>query len=158
MKVPIIRRASLADSAALVRLVCDFHVEDGHPLDDQGIAALTAMLEPDSECGRVYVVEAAGVIVGYAVLCFGYTVEHGGRDAFLDDIYIAPSARRQGYGSRLYAELESDAVACRCRALHLELMPKNPMMRWYRALGYIDRGSVMLTKRMSINARSASSE
>jgi GNAT superfamily N-acetyltransferase len=145
-EAPIVRRAGLADSADLVRLACDFHVEDGHPLRDQGIAALSAMLEPDSDWGRVYVVEAAGVIVGYAVLCFGYTVEYGGRDAFLDDIYIVPAARGQGYGNRLYAALESDAVACGCRALHLELMPKNPMMRWYQALGYADRGSIMLTK------------
>ena len=59
-----------------------------------------------------------------------------------------PAARQHGYGSRLYAALESAAMASGCRALHLELMPNNPMMRWYQALGFTDRGSITLTKRL----------
>ncbi|MCZ7658080.1 MAG: GNAT family N-acetyltransferase [Xanthobacteraceae bacterium] len=89
-----------------------------------------------------------GRIAGYAVLCFGYTVEYGGRDAFVDDIYVAPELRGRGHGAALYAALEAAARASGCRALHLEVMPDNAMRGWYEGLGYRDRGSAMLSKRL----------
>jgi GNAT superfamily N-acetyltransferase len=52
----------------------------------------------DQSYGLVFKVESSSGLIGYAVLCFGYSVELGGRDVFLDDFYIIPSERGQGLG------------------------------------------------------------
>lgn len=144
-----VRAARPEDEAALLALARSFHAEDGHPLPPEGACALAAMLTPVAAAeGRVMVLDEGGRIAGYAVLCFGYTVEYGGRDAFVDDIYVAPELRGRGHGAALYAALEAAARASGCRALHLEVMPDNAMRGWYEGLGYRDRGSAMLSKRL----------
>jgi len=145
----MVRPARPADEAGLLACARSFHAEDGHPLSPDGEQALIAMLTPAAASeGRVLVLDRGGHILGYAVLCFGYSVEYGGRDAFVDDIYVAPELRGGGYGDQLHAALEAEARVGGCRALHLEVMPGNPMLSWYARLGYRDRGSLMLSKRL----------
>lgn len=123
-----------------------FHAEDGHPLSPSGEEALAALI--DSDHGRVVVLAQDEDVLGCAVPCFGYSVEYGGRDAFIDDIYVDATLRGRGYGKALYDALEQEARACGCQALHLEVMAGNTVTQWYRSLGYIDRGSAFLSKRL----------
>jgi GNAT superfamily N-acetyltransferase len=144
-----VRPARPADEAGLLACARSFHAEDGHPLPQTGEQALVAMLSPAGASeGRILVLVRDAHILGYAVLCFGYSVEYGGRDAFVDDIYVVPELRGGGYGDQLYTALEAEARAGGCHALHLEVMPGNRMLPWYRRLGYRDRGSLMLSKRL----------
>ena len=50
-----------------------------------------------------------------------YSVEHGGRDGFLDDFYLAPEARGRGLGRQALEALEREAQALGIRVLHLEV-------------------------------------
>jgi GNAT superfamily N-acetyltransferase len=152
MSEDLVRLGRSDDSEALAGLARDFHAEDGHPIGEPAVKVLLGLLAPGNEHGRVLIAEQAGAVVGYAVLCFGYSVEYGGRDAFVDDIYVVPSARGRGHGARLYAALEREAALCSCRALHLEIMAGNRVEDWYRSLGYADRGSRLLTKRLPARA------
>jgi GNAT superfamily N-acetyltransferase len=143
-----IRRASEIDAAMVMQLARAFHDEDGHPLSQEGVAALVNMLKPDFADGQVLLASVDGEICGYGVLCYGYGIEHGGRETFLDDIYIAPSYRSRGLGAALLNILEQRAREAGCRAIHLEAMPGNRAENWYRHRGYGDRGSKLLTKRL----------
>jgi len=50
--------------------------------------------------GRILLVQSYNTgIVGYAVLAFGFSLEFDGRDAFLDELFIAEPCRGQGIGS-----------------------------------------------------------
>lgn len=141
--MPTIRPATPHDLPELLVCARAFHTEDGHPLPPAGEAALAALLDTDSPCGRVLVLEVDGAIGGYAALCFGYSIEFGGRDAFMDDLYVAPALRGRGYGKRLLDELDEIARAAGCRALHLEVFPGNAMAAWYKARGFAGRGNLM---------------
>jgi len=141
-----VRRAVGVDADEVARLALAFHAEDGHPLSQKGVAALLVMLEPDFADGLVLVLQIEGAICGYGVLSFGYGIEHGGRETFIEDIYTLPGWRDQGFGSMLFEALEDSARAAGCRAIHLEVMPGNRAEHWYRRLGYRDRGSQLLTR------------
>ena len=140
---PAVRLARREDLDGLLRCARAFHEQDGHPLPKGGEAALVALIDTNSPHGRVLVLEAEGGIAGYAVLCFGYSVEFGGRDAFVDDLYVAPELRACGYGRQLMERLDELAQAEGCRALHLEVFTGNPMTGWYTSLGFDPRGSLM---------------
>lgn len=140
---PVVRPATRDDLDGLLRCARAFHEEDGHPLPPEGEAAIAALLDADSPYGRVVVLDANGEITGYAALCFGYSIEFGGRDAFVDDLYVAPALRQHGYGKRLMERLAQTAEAEGCRALHLEVFAGNSMAGWYRSLGFAPRGNLM---------------
>jgi GNAT superfamily N-acetyltransferase len=140
---PAVRLAKQEDLDGLLRCARAFHAEDGHPLPQAGQAALAALLDTNSPYGRVLVLEAEGGIAGYAVLCFGYSVEFGGRDAFVDDLYVAPGLRAKGHGRRMMDSLAKLARDDGCHALHLEVFTGNPMGDWYKSLGFALRGNLM---------------
>lgn len=146
MKGFAIRRATEGDAEIVVEFARAFHQEDAHPLSADGVGALRKMLEPDCRDGEVLLAGFDGEICGYGILCYGYSIEYGGRDAFIDDVYIVPLFRSRGLGAALVEVLEERARAAGCRALHLEVMPENRAKDWYSRLGWRDRGSKLLTK------------
>ncbi len=139
--------ADPADAQAILSLARVFHEADGHPLNSQGEHALRQLLA-DQTHGVVFKIEGASGVIGYAVLCFGYSVELGGRDVFLDDFYIVPSERGYGLGHSVMEALIGFAREARCAAVHLEVVAGNRAEGFYRRLGFRDRGSAFLTLRL----------
>jgi GNAT superfamily N-acetyltransferase len=143
-----IRRAQPEDRNEVNALVRAFHAEDGHPISERALTAVRVMLEPDSLQGSIMLLKVADQPGGYGALCLGFSIEYEGREAFIDDLYIVPSLRGHGYGRLLFDALEREARSCGCSVIHLEVMSGNPVQRWYQSLGYVDRRSTLLTKRM----------
>jgi ribosomal protein S18 acetylase RimI-like enzyme len=141
-----VRWATVTDSAIIAEFARAFHAEDNHPLSDEGVAGLLLMLEPGFSDGIVLLLEIDGVAQGYGVLSFCYGYEHGGPETFVEDIYVVPEWRSQGFGQMLLNALENEARAAGRRAIHLEVMPGNRAESWYRRQGWRSRGSQLLTK------------
>jgi ribosomal protein S18 acetylase RimI-like enzyme len=149
MTTPTLRNATEDDREALLVMAHAFAVEDGHGA--YGLANDAALLgllnRPDD--GRVLLIESAGAIVGYAVLCFGYSIEYGGRDAFLDEIYVVPDARGRGIGRAALEPLAALAHEAGAGALHVEVMAENDRAaRLYERAGWVDRQSRLMTRRL----------
>jgi GNAT superfamily N-acetyltransferase len=106
----------------ILSLARAFHGEDGHPLSSQGERAPKYLLAGQVH-GIVFKLEGSSGVTGYAVLCFGYSVELGGRDVFLDDFYIIPSERGQGLAHSAMDVLIGFAREAGCVAMHLEWLP-----------------------------------
>ena len=140
---PAIRLAKSEDIDGLLRCARAFHAEDGHPLPKAGEVALVALVDANSPYGRVLVLDADGEVAGYAVLCFGYSVEFGGRDAFVDDLYVAAPLRAKGFGRQMMERLAEIARAEGGHALHLEVFTGNPMADWYKSQRFDPRGTLM---------------
>jgi hypothetical protein len=48
------------------------------------------------EFGFILVARSGGRIVGYLAVCLGYSIELGGKDGFVDELFVAPGSRGQG--------------------------------------------------------------
>jgi ribosomal protein S18 acetylase RimI-like enzyme len=121
----LIRQAGAQDLDALLPLVAAYHSFEKVTLSEPERRRAVADLLADPALGLVLRLDAGGVAAGYAAVCFGYSIEFGGRDAFLDELYLAPRVRRRGLGARLIAEATACAGACGVRALHLEVDADN---------------------------------
>lgn len=139
--------ADAMDAPAILGLARAFHAEDRHPLSDQGESAIQHLLA-DRTHGLVFKIEASHGVIGYAVLCFGYSVELGGRDVFLDDFYITPAERGHGIGRYVMEALIGFAREAGCTALHLEVVAGNRAEVFYRSFCFAERGSAFLTLRL----------
>jgi len=72
--------------------------------------------------GVVLVASERGRDVGVAVLSFTWTVERGGKTAWLDELYVAPDARGRGIGRSLLKRALREARSAACAAVELEVV------------------------------------
>lgn len=149
MPIFTMRSARSGDQERLLALAEAFHGEDGHALDGDGRRALADILAGEP-AARAFLFELEGAPVGYGVLTLGYSVEHGGRDGFLDDFYLAPEARGRGLGRQALEALEREAQALGIRVLHLEVEGGNRRAEGlYRRSGFRDTGRRLMSKRLA---------
>lgn len=85
---PHLRAATPGDCAVLVELMSEFYAESGYPLNRQRAQLAFSELLADERLGLIWLIQAGPEIAGYVVLTLGYSMEYGGRDAFVDDLFI----------------------------------------------------------------------
>ena len=141
------RPASVGDLDNLMGLQADFYREDGYvhwPV--RALDAWTTLLN-DANLGQTWVVEASGSVVGYVVVTFSYSLEFLGRDAFVDELFIASAFRGQGLGRKALQVAEAICRQAGVRALHLEMEHgKEAAARLYRSWGFVDHNRALMTK------------
>jgi GNAT superfamily N-acetyltransferase len=59
--------------------------------------------------------------VGFGVVSFAWTLEHGGKSAWLDELYVVPGRRGEGIGSLLIEKVIEEVKAQGSMALDLEV-------------------------------------
>ncbi|UXX83445.1 GNAT family N-acetyltransferase [Roseovarius pelagicus] len=136
------------DLDRLLPLVIAFQTEAGITPDDTGLrAALTPLLD-GSPHGAVYIAGPVRAPIGYAVVCFGWSLEFGGLDGFLDEIYIRPGVRGRGIGTEILSALPKALAGAGLKALHLEVHRDNEKARaLYAKLHFEPREQYMLMTR-----------
>lgn len=141
-----IRRAAPADLAAVVDLHARFCEADGHIFSaDVATRAFTPLLADDSH-GVVWLVDDPSAR-GYAVVTWGWSIESGGRDALVDEIYAEPTGT--GVGRALMERLLADTEERGIRSVFLETEVGNESARrFYRRLGFESEDSVWMTRRL----------
>jgi ribosomal protein S18 acetylase RimI-like enzyme len=144
------RPATEKDVGMLLGLMRALYDEDGSTrlrAEAAERALRGLLLEPDR--GLVRVIEQDGEAAGYVVLTWGYSLEFHGRDAFIDELYVAPPYRGTGLGRQAIEWVEE---ACRVHgagAVHLEVEIDNERAHaLYRRSGFAERGLRLMTKRL----------
>ena len=144
---PQLRSAAEGDLDVLAALQAAFHVEEGIPADPPMFRRAFGQLLRDGSLGRAWLIEEGGAAVGYLVLTFGYSIEHGGRDAYLDELYVVPGQRGQGLGTQALRMAEDTCREFGIRVLLLEVGDANePAAELYRRAGFRDRGRRLMSK------------
>jgi GNAT superfamily N-acetyltransferase len=148
---PQFRVAVVSDADLLLDFMREYYAFDGHGYDrEKARAALLPLLE-NANFGRAWMILDADVAVGYAVLCFGYSLEWLGRDAFVDEIYLREDYRGRGWGTKTMAFLEDSAREFGIRVLHLGVVPGNPALHLYEKVGFQKHDSTFLSKWIAQN-------
>ncbi len=148
--MPRTRLATPLDHARLLPLVRELWQHERMAWDDERTPAALARLLGDPGLGRVWIAEDGAHAVGYLALCFGYSLEFLGRDAFIDELYVDDAFRGRGLGRELIAAAEAACPALGVVALHLEVDHANPRAQaLYRQLGFEAHARALLTKRTS---------
>ncbi|MEO0748435.1 MAG: GNAT family N-acetyltransferase [Pseudomonadota bacterium] len=134
--------------AQLVKLVADFHAEDGITQSDaEREAAIMPLLE-GSPHGAIYLAGPSKAPVGYVVLTFGWSLEMGGMDGFVDEIYIRPGVRGRGIGTEILTSLPAQLAGFGLKAVHLEVDRDKPdVQRLYQKMGFEARDRYVLMTR-----------
>ena len=114
-----LRIASEGNINLLLPLVRAYHDFEKITLSDQKrIDALMPLLSDDELLGRIWLIYESGRAIGYIALCFGYSIEFGGRDAFVDEFFIKEEARGKGIGHEVLETIKWKADEFNVVVLH----------------------------------------
>ena len=137
----------LADTADLDRLapmVARFHAEAGIISDDAHIRAALEPLLEGSPLGAVWMIGPKMAPVGYVCVSFGWSLELGGLDGMIDELWVREAVRGRGMGTEAIAALQKALGASGVRALHLEGIGAQAT-RLYERAGFQRRPHALLT-------------
>lgn len=140
--------AQPSDAPKVLALVARFHDEAAFDTDDAHRAAAIAPLLEGSPYGAVYIVGPRLAPIGYGVITFGWSVEFGGKDAFVDELFLRPSVRGRGIGRDLLQALSVTLAEAGVRAIHLEVEHDNEAaLKLYARAGFVARKTYGLMSR-----------
>lgn len=144
-----LRLARPEDLDRLMTLVSAFHAEEGIDRDaDHRREALLPLLEGIPH-GCVYLIGPGRAPLGYIILTFGWSVEFGGMDAFVDEIFIRPAVRGRGIATEVLLDLPKALSEAGLTALHLEVDRTNETaQKLYLRTGFKPRDRYMLMSKV----------
>ena len=147
---PTFRLADRSDVDVLLALRRAFCLHENMAFDEGTARVALENLLADGSLGRVWLLHLGAAAAGYVVLTLGYSLEFGGRDAFVDELYVEEPHRGKGLGSLALRLAEDTCRALGVRALHLEVDRDNGRARAvYEKAGFEDRNNYLLTKRLT---------
>lgn len=140
------QQASIAHLDLLLTLMAEFYADTMPFVPALAQSALSGILQ-NSAYGFVWLIRHQGSTVGYVVLTLGYSLEYGGRDAFIDELYLRPSNRNQGIGTQTLHFLEKTCRQLDIKALHLEVERDNPKAQaLYDRVGFEPHDRTLMTQ------------
>lgn len=144
-----VRRARPSDLAALVELAQEYCDADGHEFHEAKVRAGFGPLLDGDLHGVAWVAAADGPddhsLDGYAVVAWSWSIEIGGFEAVLDELYVR--TRGRGTGTSLLHRLEDDCRERGVKRIFLETeLPNEAARRLYEREGYVADSSIWLSK------------
>jgi GNAT superfamily N-acetyltransferase len=122
--------ADVPELVAMVRELADFeNLSDQVSITEEGLAR--TLFGPEA-MAQDWVVEEGGALVGHALWYRTFSTFLGKTGIWLEDIYIRPEHRRQGYASEILTRLRQETEG----RLEWEVLEWNvPAMDFYERLG-----------------------
>ena len=137
-----------ADIDKLEPLVAAYHAFEAIESTEEGRRAALAPLLDGTPHGVAYLIGPRVSPVGYIVISFGYSVDLGGIDGFVDEFFIRERVRGRGMGSEVLMSLLPALSAHGVKALHLEVARDNTRaQRLYQRAGFKPREDYHLMTR-----------
>jgi GNAT superfamily N-acetyltransferase len=134
-EAPQVRRAVVADGETILHLVEALAAYERLPPPD---AAARGRLLADAfgpqPRFRIFLAEAAQLVVGYAFVFETYSTFLALPTLYLEDLFVLPEFRSQGAGYALFMECVQEARRCGCGRMDWAVLDWNAL-----ALGFYER-------------------
>ncbi|MEK0163105.1 GNAT family N-acetyltransferase [Phaeobacter sp. JH20_36] len=136
------------DLTRVLDLVAAFHGEMGIASDEPHRRAAIEPLLNGLPYGAVYLIGPTRAPVGYIVVTFSWSVEFGGMDGSIDELFIRPPVRGRGIATEVLFSLPRTLAEAGIKALHLDVDRNNaPARGLYARARFEPRDTHMLMSR-----------
>lgn len=134
----------------LLSLVAAFHTEAEMPSTEESRRAGLEPLLEGIPYGCAYLIGPPRAPIGYMVITLTWSVEYGGLDGNIDELYIRPGVRGRGIASEALTALPHALSAGGLRTIHLEVERDNAAaLKLYRRAGFIlNENYMFMTKHL----------
>jgi len=144
------REITRDDTEAVLAMMAAYHTEDGLEFDALVSRRGLEMIAAGTPLALLWLIEEGGKSVGYLCVTAGFSLEVGGGDFFLDEIYVVPDARGRGLGSQALDFAEGAARDFGARRICLEVTRQNKRARkLYADIGFEEHDRHLMSKPLS---------
>lgn len=145
------RPAAEPDVDVIIEMMRGYYAEDGYPFAEAEARAAAVELIRGDALGCLWVAQDRDRVIGYFAVTLGFSLEYRGRDAFVDELFIAEEFRGKGLGREALKIAESYCRERGVKALHLEVeRHRNTAFELYRRNGFKDDDRHLLTKFLTV--------
>jgi ribosomal protein S18 acetylase RimI-like enzyme len=124
----------------LLPLIAAYHAFEEVESSLEQRRSSVAKLLTDKSFGEIWLIRKLDGLIGYIAVCYSYSIEFGGRDAFIDEFYIEVAERGRGIGSKVLADVSALLRERDIVALHLEVDGTNERAKSaYERMGFSSR-------------------
>lgn len=116
------------------------------PFREQEVRRTVLELLEDPSVGRFFMISRGESCVGYLVLSFDFSLEYGGKNAWIDELFVVPQFRGQGIGADAVGFAIEAAEHSGAKVLHLEVNRGNPAVDLYKRCGFQEHDRFLLSK------------
>lgn len=137
-----------ADRSLIEELVRGYYLFDGLTYDPSLHGPALDQLVAGDPAVKVWIVEADGAPAGYLFLTIGFSMYYGGKDGFIDELFLKEEFRGAGGGAAIMAFADAQAKELGLAYLHLEVTNTNTRARQiYERRGFAPTGHMLMSKR-----------
>ena len=146
MESVTIRLATLSDLERIIPLCIDYCAADNREVNEPMIrSGLAGLLDSDENGFILIACDDHDSPIGYAAVSTGWSLEVGGADYILDEVFV--QQRGEGVGRQLIAATEDRCAELGVRRIFLETERPNVRARsLYARLGFVEEDSVWMSK------------
>jgi GNAT superfamily N-acetyltransferase len=142
----LLKQATTADISPLMRLITDFYTYFGYSFNAEKHEKMVLNFLENPHYGSIWLAEINEKPVAYIALTYGFTFEYGGRDAFIDEFFVAETHRNTGLGGVILAQIQAKMPELGLCALHLHTEAYNTRAKvLYEKSGFQDYKRSTLT-------------
>jgi ribosomal protein S18 acetylase RimI-like enzyme len=146
----VLTAAGAEHLSRLLPMVAAYHAFEGiASTENRRRASLEALLR-GTPLGAVWLIGPKMAPVGYVAVGFGWSIELGGPDATVDELFIREGVRGRGMGGQAIDALAVELAKRGVTALHLEVGTANARgQSFYARRGFAKRdGYSLMTRRL----------
>src|SRR5215472_7362098 len=144
------RAAVPSDIDVLLRLMQGLQQDDPWcvPFREKEVRETLHELLVNRSAGRAFLISHGELCIGYLVLSFDFSIEYGGKNAWIDELFVQREFRGKGVGSEAMNFAVQTAREFAAKFLHLEVNKGNRAIDLYRRFGFEDHDRYLLSKRL----------
>ena len=142
-----LKQASIHEKNDCIAMMEAFYEIDNYPFNKPLAESCFQEFIQRPELGKFWLILNNKELAGYIILCFGFSFEYGGRDAFIDELYLKKDFRGKGVGTEALKLAVKQAKLLNVNAIHLEVESNNAAgKKLYEKLGYVGNNRKLLTR------------
>lgn len=142
--------ATASDIELLLRLMKSLQQDDpwSVPFREEKVREILQELLESPHAGRAFLIFSGERCVGYLVLSFDFSLEYGGKNAWIDELFVERAFRGKGVGAKTLEFAFQAARECGAKVLHLEVNRGNRAIDLYRRHGFEEHDRYLMSKRL----------
>jgi len=141
--------ANEANIPIILTMMEEFNTIDNYRFEEKKTENYLLEFLNDPNLGRGWLIKYNKLVVGYIMLTYGYSFEHGGRDASIDELFLIKEFRRKGIGKLAMEFIEKELPSLGVKVIHLEVEQHNDTaLKLYKDQGFHYNGRMLLSKKV----------
>lgn len=143
---PRFRKAKKADTNILKTLIREYYRFDGQQVSNDKIASSLTFALQDNPYVSIWLIDVADNVAGYLVIAIGFTIEAGGKDGFLDELFLREPFRGSGVGRKAIKFAIALCPTLEIQRLSLEVETHNTRARrLYEDIGFFAHDRLLMS-------------